>query len=435
VSWKKELIEQAFRSAVAAQQPYARRGWSEMRARREAKAYQQGLDTCSLQCRAVHDMLALDHKKARELFADIVPPRLPRLTCEDPLVYDVSTFYATLGQLALEAFTAKEIEEKEPVRLLERYVSDISSPAQVAPIAQMLAAGGLKPAAFEGLMNAFAGGLRQLSGDDRSFSASMSDEGALPALIEECTRQKVSPAPLEEAWRAYLVRHLGGERCADTAGADSAPGITLSSRAANGPDYSNPAGPALFFNTKVQGGGVKAITAEEAQPSSILDGKARSIAACESEDCRQLGGQYSSLMLSPLGLAYTDEEKMQSRWAARLQDFLAAMDAWKCDTQSDCFWVKSRFYGDLFDVIPHGPARDTVLRSLLGWLERNNYQRDHRVEWFYPVNLLIIRTFADPKGMQATLNELRKSADPIVALYAQLEQVLPRPMDRSVGLM
>jgi hypothetical protein len=434
-AWKQELIEEAFRSAASAQQPYARRAWSETRADRAAKAYEQGLDTCSLQCRAVHAMLALDPRKARELFSDIVPPKLPRLTCEDPLAYDVSIFYVTLGELAQQAFTPKEIAEGKPVRLLDRFVGDLSSPAQAPPIARMLAGASLKPDALEGLVNTFAGALRQLSGDDRSFTASMSEEDALGSLVEACTRQKISPVPLEEAWRAYLVRQLSGERCADTAGPESAPAAVLSNRAPSGPDYSGPAGPAQFFNAKTLNSGVKAITADEIHPSKISDTVARSLGACDSDDCKKLGAQYSKLLLGPLGLAYTEEQKMRPDWADKLQDFLAALEAWKCDTQTACFWIKSRFYRDLFEVIPRGPARDTALRSLLGWLEQNNYQRDHRVEWFYPVNLLIIRAFADPAGMKATMRELRNSADPVIALYAQLEQVLPRPPDRTVPLM
>ena len=51
------------------------------------------------------------------------------------------------------------------------------------------------------------------------------------------------------------------------------------------------------------------------------------------------------------------------------------------------------------------------------------------------MNALIIRTFADPAGMQATMRDLRRSSDPVIALYAQLEQLLPRPIQGTLGLL
>ncbi|MGC9946785.1 MAG: hypothetical protein ABSF64_10495 [Bryobacteraceae bacterium] len=51
-------------------------------------------------------------------------------------------------------------------------------------------------------------------------------------------------------------------------------------------------------------------------------------------------------------------------------------------------------------------------------------ERDHRVEWFYPVHTLIIHSFGDAAGMQATVRELRRSADPVIAMYAHLEELL-----------
>ena len=385
VAWKREVLEDAFHLAANAQQPFARRNWTGKPGSLFEKAYAQGLDAYTLQSKAVHAMLAIDYKKARELFGEIPPLRIPRLSCDDALVYDVSIFYATVGEVAARAFSAKEVAEEEPFHLLQRYAADVTSPAQVAPIARMLVGASLKPTQFEALVDSFAGALAQLSGDDRSFAATNSDDAdaALAGLPAECARRKINAQPLLESWRAYLARQLSGARCADSVKPDSRPG-----------------------------------------------------GQCESPQCRQLAAQFNGLIMAPNGFGLTPEQKATSEWGGQLRQYLAALTDWRGDDDPvEYFQFKSRFYSELFNLAPNGPERDLLLSTLLTWLQQNGYQRDHRAEWFYPVNALIIHAFADPVGIKATVRELRRSADPVIALYAQLEQLLPRPIAGTIGLL
>jgi hypothetical protein len=438
-AWKLQLIEDAFAFAATAQEPYARRAWVGSQAGIMDRAYAQGLDACTLQCRAVRAMLALNPKRGREMFEQIPPPRIPRLTCEDALVYDVSIFYATLGEVAAQGFNAKEVADEQPSHLMQRYVFDVSSPAQVGPIVRLLAGAPLKPAQLELLVNSFAGTLRQLSADDRSFSATIAgdeDASAVAGLASICARRQINPAPLLEAWRAYLVKHLSGARCADTTGADSASlsfGI-VANRVSSEPAYTGPLGAVRYFNENMRTGSLQPITDEEVNPAKT-EGKATAAGACESLQCRQLADMFKRLVLGPTGLALTDAEKSGGDWGGQLKDYLAALADWKGDDPAECFPWKSRFYDQLFNVLPSGPDRDLVQNSLLAWLQESDYQREHHVEWFYPVNVLIIRAFADPSGLRGTLRELQKAADPVIGLYVQLEQVLPRPLQSTVGLL
>lgn len=402
IAFQRQIIEDAFHIAAGAQQPYARRNWTGNPASPLDKAYAQGLDACTLQCLAVHAMLAVDFKKARELFVQIPPPQIPRLTCEDSLVGDVSIFYSTAGEIAARAFSRKEIAEEEPFHLLQRYAAALTSPVAAAPIARMLAGASLKTAQFEALVDTFAGALMQLSGDDRSFSATAADDAdaALAGLPSECARRQINAQPLLDAWRAYRTRQLSGARCADS--------VSQGPRPAAG---------------------------EAVKPASV-DGQASPPAECRSPKCRDLARQFSQLVMGPTGLALPAEQKATAEWGARLRQYLAALADWRgTDDPAECFRWKSRFYSDLFAMSPDGPDRDLLLSGLLMWLQQNGYQPDHRVEWFYPVNALIIRAFADPLGMQATMRQLRRSTDPVISLFAQLEQLLPRPIDQTIGLL
>jgi hypothetical protein len=397
--WRRQAVEDAFQLAAGAQQPFARHDWNGRLGSPFDKAYAQGLDACTLQCRAVDAMLELDFKKARELFSSLPSPRIAPLSCSDRLVYDVSVFYATAGELATRAFSAKEVAAEAPFHLLERYAADLSSPVQIAPIARMLAAASLKNGQFETLVDSFAAGLQQLSGDERSFAATVageSDGTAIAALAAECTRRRVSAQPLLDAWRAYLVHNLKGARCAD-------------------------------INVERLPAVLPPISADEAKPSSV-DGQATPAGQCQSPECRQLAAQFSALLMGPDAHTLSAEQKSTAEWKAKLRQFLEAAADWRdSDDASECFQFKSHFYSELLHTAPNGPDRDLLLGALLNWAQNNAYQRDHRVEWFYPVNVLIVRAFSE--------RALQESSDPVISLYAQLEQILPRPVTSLFGLL
>ena len=136
------------------------------------------------------------------------------------------------------------------------------------------------------------------------------------------------------------------------------------------------------------------------------------------------------------GVALTAEQKSTSEWGGKLNQYLSSLADWTSgDDPVEFFQAKSDFYDELFERAPKGPERGALLTSLLTWLQQNGYQRDHRVEWFYPVNTLLIQAFADPHGMQTTIRELLNSPDPVVSFYAQLEQMLPRPVEHMTGLL
>ena len=394
VAWRREILDDAFQLAAGAQEPFARRNWTGYPATRFDKAYAQGLDTLTLESKAVRAMLSIDYKKARELFEEIPPPQIPRLNCQDAMAYDVSIFYETVADVAARAFSPKEVADDEPFHLLQRYAASVDSPAEVAPVARMLMGTSLKPALYEALVNSFAGALAQLSGDDRSFSATVPNGAAqaIADLLADCAHRRVNAAPLADAWRAYLRRQLGGARCADSA--------------TRGDDL-------------LPGGDVKAASA---------DGVAQIAGACESPQCQQLASQLISLLFV--------SQKGSDEWAGKLRQYLAALADWKGDDHpEESFQFKSSTYEDLLNETPAGPLHDLLLSSLLAWLEQTDYRGGHRVEWFYAVNKLIVHAFADRAANAATVRELRRSEDPVISLYADLELMLPRAKEEIIRLL
>ena len=435
-----ELLDEAFRVASGAQQPYKRHA-TFLRAGSPSgylnRAYGQDLDALSLRLRAIDALLPLDRQKARDLFVQIPPPRTPRLQCGDFLIYDVGRFYDTLGSIARQSFTAQEVQAGEPFRLLQRFTGAITSPVEVAPVARMLATASVKDSDFLALVNSFAGALGKISGDDRSFAFSITAGKQILALVEESKRRQSSPLPLLEAYRLYLVNNLSAARCADN---DSMLGNPATFGFASGQAVDQEAQNAVaFFNQSLRMAPLQPIQEQEATPSR-LEGVAAGLRTCEDAGCRAIGERYRGLVFGEDGSVYTPGQKDTPAWRGKVRDFLAALSRWQESASgegaaADHFRMKSAAYSDLLNLVFNGPERELVLRAMLDYLKQNRFQQENRMEWFLPVNALIGRVALDPLGMGRLAEELGKVDDPIMALYAKLEAVAPRTPDRIVPLL
>ena len=435
-----ELLEQAFRMASGAQQPYKRRA-TFLRAGSSSaflnRAYGQDLDAMSLRLRAIDALLPLDAQKARDLFLQTPPPKTPRLKCGDFLIYDVGRFYDTLGSIARQSFTAQEVQAGDPFRLLERFAGAITSPVEVAPVARMLTATDVKDTDFRALVNLFAEALGKISGDDRSFAYSMTAGKQMLALVEESKRRQSSPLPLLEAYRLYLVNNLSAARCADD---DSMLGNAQSFGFVGGQAIDQEAQNAVaFFNQNLRMAPLQPIQEQESTPTR-LEGVATGLRTCEDAGCRAIAERYRGLVFGENGSPYTPGQKETAAWRGKVRDFLAALSQWQESASgeraaADHFRVKSAAYSDLLNLVFSGPDRELVLRAMLDYLKQNRFQQENRMEWFLPVNGLIGRVALDPLGMGRLADELRKVDDPTIALYANVETVAPRTPDRILPLL
>jgi hypothetical protein len=433
-----ELLEQAFQKASGAQQPFKRHAVT-MRTDGSAgywnRVYSQDLDGLSLRLRAVESMLALDQGRARELFLRIPVPETPRLTCEEFQVYDVGRFYDVLGKLVQQTFTEKEIEAGEPFQILRRYSGALTSPVQAAPLAHLLAAAKASDADFRTLVDSFAGALKKVTGDDRSFAYSATLGKEILAMADECRRRHVSPLPLIESYRLYLVINLTGARCADDdlMNAGKASFGVFSTQGAEDPN----ADFVSFYNDKLQVAPLLRIEEVEATPAR-LEGVASGLRSCQDEQCRSIATQIRELLLSPAGTPYMPAEREKPEWQASLRAVLSALSDWKpgnATPPAEYFREKCAAYGDLMTLALTGANRDPVLHAILDFVNGNQFQTASRMEWFLPVNTLIGRVGLDPLGLGKFAAELRKASDPVIALYANLEAAAPRSPDRILTLL
>jgi len=422
-------LTEAFRRAAGAQHPLKLRasitrsggtgGFLE-------RAYQQDLDTLSLRLRVVQQMLPLDSAKATKLFLEIARPAVPPVRCEEIVVYDVGRYYEGLDAIS-------KIAHRDVAKLLKNRVGGIASPAQIAPVARLLAHAGLKDADLDAFALSLAASLREISGDDRSFTYYATPTGpAILDLVEELKRRHLSPLPLAEAYRLYLVHHLSGDRCADDHLINTGP-MTLN-LATGQPSEVLGWSASVFFKEKILLPPLKPLSEQETTPHT-LEGLAPAAHSCQDAPCQHVGELARDLAFSPDGEPLLESQHNTDAWRARLKDTLAALEAWQpADGQADeVFREKTWVYNNLY-AMSSGASRDSVLRSWLNNLKQSRATVSDRAQWFLPVNALIGRAGLDPGNIKLA-ELLRAQDDPVIALYVRLEPLAPRGPDKVLPLL
>lgn len=420
---KIELLQEAFERAAAAQHPYKMQSAIAGNGAAAAflnRAYRQDLDALTLRLRAVETLLFLDPQRARELFLQIPPLELPPLTCAQNQAYDVALFYRVLGSVAAQPAAG----------FVDRYMAAIASPSQAGPAARMLSIAALGDAPFRAAVTAFAVALRSIGPDDRSFSVSAGAGPDLLALVEACRNRGVPAVLVVDAYRHYLVGHLSGERCADSAlpqsnSANVATGLAIPSVITD----ARSADAVGLFNEKMRVPPVKAIERYETYPSKS-EGAAATSAACDDAACQAVRDGYRHLIFNSIGLAYNTTDRAKPEWRDQLPALLDQLAQWKDGETADAdasFAAKCGFYNDLAGMAVLPEDRDAIYRAMVDFLKRSTLRSSNRMEWFLPLNALIAR--------RQLLDELANSSDAIIALYAQLEKIAPRPPASTVPLL
>lgn len=423
-----ELLEQAFERASAAGQPYKKIAAITRLpgpVGTISKEYAQEIDGLSLRLRAVEAMLPLDAKKARALFAKIPPTKLTKATCTDFLVYDLGRYYDVLEKIARDA------EGAERAALLEHAAADVTSPVQIGPMARVLTSAELSDEAFGRVVAAFGKAMAKVTGDDRSFTYASKVGTQIEALTTECKRRKVSPLQLLEGYRVYLAFNLSAARCADDLTAAGGLAVLATVEAPTSSDL------VAHFNQKLQMAPLQPIHELESTPSRF-EGLAVGPRECKELQCLEAGEFYRDLIIGPDNKPIPQKDRGGPEWWENLGRVLKTLAAWKptgLTPEADLFRERSAMYSGLLNLAPAGNARKTVLRAALEFIERSALQKSHPMEWFLAMNALIARTSLDPMGYREFVDEMRKSGDPLIALYANLEAAAPRPPDQVLKLL
>ncbi len=422
---KRELLEEAFYKAADAQNPFKLRyvgGEVDTRAGYLADAFGLNLDALSLKSKGIKAMSAVDKQKARQLLGEISPEfKLPPLGCRDSLVYDTSTFYVTLKEVAREAFSDQEMHDGLHVQLVLPYVNAMTHHSQVGPVADNITALKTSPSQLAMLVHAFSGALKDIPQDDRSFSYSMthySTTERLQMLAAECAKRNVSRRELSEAIRAYLVSNLSAGRCADT--------VADKWRSFNDPNHLSYINKNFAFEIP--------ISTDEIKPARV-EGRSEPHPYWTTSEAAELlkrakrlkyGAPDSSLTgaeMTAVRKPLTDAEKTDQDWRLNVSKLLDGLNLWNADkegSEADLFHQKRVLYTALLKQVPASPERDDIINAYVEFLKRDNMQREKRVEWFLYVNQLTRLLKGDERSK--VLEKLSNSGNIVLRLHAALEQ-------------
>ncbi len=375
---RRDLVEQAFGLAVSATYPLRKRHLPgttlDSRAGSLSQAYEMKLDALSLESRAVSDMVPIDPAEARKLIQEIPPPVFEPLSCDDALFYDVSDFYLALTAVVNSSFSAQEHAKEEHVNFLLGYAGQVTSPAQLVPMAQTIRGAGVTAEQREVLWARLNALLPNLQSDDRSFSALLAEP----------------PAGMDFILAAVRQRSAGCKN-------DATGSLT------NGAIQVNKSG----STPKVE-------------------------AYWQSAEAQRMMDDGKKLRFGDGGKVLTEADRSTPEWQQRLTDYLSALAAWSPSSEkseADYYNEKCTVYIALVELIPPGPQRDKMLEAFIDFIGNSPLEQQSPVEWYNQANFMLERARGSRDGEAAkVLEAFERSGNPVLALETALDKTLGAKM-------
>jgi hypothetical protein len=269
--------------------------------------------------------------------------------------------------------------------------------------------------------------LDRVSGSDRVFNDT--EWALVPAAFPETPAPRYLPRPfLPEApdvamflpaLRSYIVRQIGGPRCSD----HIKPG-KLPQSATNFNTLAAKLDPAALL--------YKPISEDEAKPLKD-DGAYKYELPWKSQRAKDVLAaeqwlSHGNRQLPDDQRFWTLEERSRDEWTVRYQDAMKLLAGWKEEEEASVdthFWLVAQAYSDLATLVPPGPARENAMGVYLNFLETRYAAVKSRNLWFVWVRDMLdsARLAKDPAERTWILDHLGRSANPVIALYANLSQI------------
>jgi hypothetical protein len=386
---KTELLEQAFVLAGSARFPLRLIGATVEGGNMDSdvgvrwRALENGLDTLSLRCRAIRNMLNVDRKRALDLFRSMPPVMIPARSCSDAMVERVDWFYETLAMLVNQAFSETEKRDGKHLELAETYIQAISAPAQLEPAAKMILDLKLDGRRLSPLLSAYSSTLHDLPADDRAFSSSTNPEllGALVQLGQDSEAKGVSSLGLADAFRVYYVRHMRAARCEDSVDLkDTGP---MLQRVAE------------LHPAKVEGHATVYDFWSKPETEKLLAG------------------------IKQLNVA-KPEQRGKLPWQIEAREYLNQVQSWNKDhdeMEENYFHEVCYIYHPLLELVPPGELWESVLDSYIGFLKQSRVERENPPEWYFEVRRLL-----EPEREKVWRN-VQANGDLVMSMYVELDRL------------
>jgi len=415
---KIELLEEAFRKSSEVQQKARRRLWTgavDSRGGYLSAAFDQQLDSLSLKCRVIKAMLRLDVERARKLFLEIPRIRLPQLSCDQTLSYDVTEFYQTMSEIADKSFSSTEIQQGERLRFIQTYLETVESPAQVSPAMSLMLNSTLSGVDLSVLTKSFSSALGKVTVDPRSFMASTLHGNLITNAEQLLHRLKNVDLPTSEfvsAFHSYLLNQMKAVQCSDVMNSQS----QMKQLWAN-----------LDRLSKWPSQAIEVDNIKPSRVEHIEDGEEFWTTA-----------ESSRLLMKTKALRFGDgteplptQARTSNDWQQQMELLLGEIDRWDGASEKiplTYFHEKSNLYSSLFELAPTNPGRVQVLLSFAGYLRNADAKDQSHIEWLLHLRGLLKKMQKlDAPDRLRVLDVFRNSGNQAIQLYADFDLLSNRP--------
>jgi hypothetical protein len=374
------------------------------------------LDALWLRSTAVLALAGEDRNRALELFVAMGPPAPPKLTCADPHNFDVTIYYRTGLALARKLFTPADVRNAKRLDFLLDLIRGVSTPAQAVAALELLGAPDLEAAERGPLLNAWAGQLRTMQTDMRSFFASRDVAKRLVDLLPVLQANEIPARPAVEAFQEFFAHHWAGAPCAGMKG--------------SGPD-SWPALLVFPFEGKLAAAaGLPPLDEKRLRPSGAGEApvnfrfwsgsQAQSILLRSKElrfGAEEQQAEYNKQPRRKDGRAHWLPEEMRrtAEWEDSMRRYLFELEDWKPeDGEPEIAWFHQRAlnYSALLEIVPEGPMLKLVQESFAAFLRDAAAKWDSPGEWLYHVTRMLEPRGDSPERISPSMRRIvRQSGD------------------------
>lgn len=421
---REDLLIDAFYTAAKAQQPVklaALPGSAvDSRSGYRASAFRLGLDSLSLQSRAIRALLPLNKQKARQSF-DEINLKLDRLDCEDSFAYDLDSFFDTILVIAQTGFSSEETQRGEHIYFVENYIGKINSSNQIKPAIKVLTSLKTTDLELARLGRTFSTALAKVSTDDRAFSAPWNSiMNSIDGLVSKLTHQGLPGDEIIESYRTYLITQLTGQHCTESVAAKEQKTLEASL--------------VTHFNDKLRSLAYKnilPISEAEIKPGR-REGSVRDEVYWTSAKSKRILLAMRRLRFKSPGNEFNAPEKESPEWQSQLSELMRALVVWGPSdekSEEDYFHQKCVIYEALINAIPadkqYDGLRDEVFRDFTALVSSSQLQKGKPAEWFLHAKVLIDKAnTGTPSERHKLIPLIYNSRSTILHLYVQKEELL-----------
>jgi hypothetical protein len=405
--WRADLYDQAFQLARSAPDPLPRYPRRDPRARSRVNPIGPDgrLDALSLQVRAFNGLLELRRERALEL-AGTIELRIPALACSD------STVPAPGGAFDVARYAHD---------LLERHVQSVHSSTQLAPAFEAILAAELSAADSRALLTTVVSTMRLLDDDDVSFTDTLGPTWAAVKHVVDSSDDGSFGGFVLDAFRSYIVRHLSGERCPAPSPPVPGPSAETDTLAEIDQTLSTHDRPVLSARERTASRQVEVSKGANARERVLVFGAGLWQTAASKNLIEQVMALRAHRQSGrPVNDPRTPE------WNERLSRIYARMGTWtRSDEPSVEHYMHERIIllEMLVDVIPSGADRLRALGDVLAFLKSDGRQIFDSNVWADRLRTMIGTCRNSPIEWEWLMRALLDSGDPVMRLYAQLEQL------------